>query len=257
VADATRADFVPHRIEVAGLRCRYFACGPADGPVVALIPSMLVIAPSYDTTARALAARGLRVYVVELPGSGRSAPLLRAWNSERYADWIAQWLDAVQLERATLIGHSNSGAAVLMTAARHPARVERLVLNDTVGFDRSRSLLRVLAMRALDAAIEWRLGLRKWHHVFYNLFVHPRNFLHQIWISATDDFSAVAPRVRTPTLLAWGRLDHTMPLRCLALAESLLGDAREYISPTGSHDWAVDHAPEFADAVQRFMAGDA
>jgi pimeloyl-ACP methyl ester carboxylesterase len=244
-------------MEVDGLRCRYFECGPADGPVAVLLPSMLVIGPSYDVTAAALAAQGLHAYVVELPGSGRSAHLLRAWNFERYADWLVRWLDAVRLDRPTLIGHSNSGAVALVTAARHPDRVGRLVLNDTVGFDRTRSLLRVVAMRALDAVIEWRLALHKWHHIFFNLFLHPRNFLHQIWISATDDLSVVATGVATPTLLAWGRLDHTMPLRCLRRAEDVLPcDARQYVSASGSHDWAVDHAEEFARAVAEFMSGD-
>ena len=65
--------FVAHRTVVDGLRCRYFECGQADGPAVVLFPSMLVIGPSYDDTAVALARRGLHVYVVELPGSGRSA----------------------------------------------------------------------------------------------------------------------------------------------------------------------------------------
>jgi pimeloyl-ACP methyl ester carboxylesterase len=216
---------------------------------------MLVIGPSNDVTAAALAAQGLHAYVAELPGSGRAAHLLRAWSFERYADWLAHWLGTAGLERATLIGHSNSGAVALMTAARHPDRVERLVLNDTVGFDETCSLLRVLAMRALDAAIEWRLSLTKGHQPFFNLFSHPRNLLHQIWISATDDLSAIASHVQTPTLLAWGRLDHTMPLRCMARAKSLLRDAREYISERGSHDWAVEFPTEFAAAVAAFVRG--
>jgi pimeloyl-ACP methyl ester carboxylesterase len=45
------------------------------------------------------------------------------------ADVLA-WLDAQQLERATLIGHSMGGKVAMLLACRYPQRVERLIVVD-------------------------------------------------------------------------------------------------------------------------------
>src|SRR5262245_9324250 len=44
-------------------------------------------------------------------------------------------LDALGIERATLVGNDSGGAFSQITAARHPDRVERLVLTDCDAFD--------------------------------------------------------------------------------------------------------------------------
>ena len=91
----------------------------------------------------------------------------------------------------------------------------------------------------------------------YNLVFHARNMLNQIRLAARSDIRPVAPAVRVPTLLAWGRHDHTMPLRCAQLLQRLIPGVTLHVSATGSHDWIVDEPGAFADAVLRFVGGDA
>jgi len=70
---------------------------------------------------------GWNVLALDLPGHGRSAgPPLTAVPA--MADWLAKVLDAVKIERASLVGHSMGTLVALDCAARHPARVERVAL---------------------------------------------------------------------------------------------------------------------------------
>jgi pimeloyl-ACP methyl ester carboxylesterase len=244
-------------VDVAGFRGCYLQSGDGDGAhgTVLVVASMLVRAKSYLTTMRALASRGWRVIVLEMPGCGEAAKLRRAWSFEQYADWLARFIEAAGLERPVLVGHSNSGAVALIMGGRHADRVSRVVVVDTVGADVTRSLLRVLVGRAIDAVLETPLTVRAFHHVLYNLAFHTRNMLNQIRLAANSDVLEAAAQVRAPTLLAWGRHDHTMPPRCAELLRRQMPHAAMHISPTGSHDWIVDEPDCFADAITTWTRG--
>ncbi|NNJ10250.1 alpha/beta fold hydrolase [Chloroflexales bacterium ZM16-3] len=68
-----------------------------------------------------------RVYAVDLPGHGRSDPPGHA-SIPGYAEFIFALMDALELERAVLAGHSMGGAITLTAATERPSRVTGLIL---------------------------------------------------------------------------------------------------------------------------------
>jgi pimeloyl-ACP methyl ester carboxylesterase len=69
----------------------------------------------------------------DLLGFGRSGKASSLdYSLTGYADFVAQFLDALELERVRLVGHGWGGAIGLVFAQRHPERVERLALIDAV-----------------------------------------------------------------------------------------------------------------------------
>ncbi len=79
-------------------------------------------------------SRQYRVYAVDLLGEpGKSAPVRPAWDGPAYAEWLADVLDALKVETATLLGLSQGGWAALKLAVSQPQRVERLVLLNPAG----------------------------------------------------------------------------------------------------------------------------
>lgn len=74
-------------------------------------------------------SRHYRVYAVDLLGeAGRSAPNRPAWDSPAYAEWLDDVLNALQVEKAVLVGISQGGWTSLKYAVYKPERVEKLVL---------------------------------------------------------------------------------------------------------------------------------
>jgi pimeloyl-ACP methyl ester carboxylesterase len=213
---------------------------------------MLVRAKSYRTTMRALASRGFRVISLEMPGCGRASVLHEPWSFEKYAEWLEQVLEVIPLRQPILIGHSNSGPIAILAASEFGQKLGKLVLADTIGADESHSLSRILLARALDALLEAPLTIRAFHHAAYNLLFHTKNLLNQIRLAATTDVTGIVRYIGLPTLLAWGRHDHTMPVRCLDVLRNALPSATVRVSTTGSHDWIVDEPQRFADAVTEF-----
>lgn len=226
------------------------------GPTLILLPSMLVLGRSYTWLRRVL-CREFRIVVVEMPGCGEGSVLSEAWSFERYAQWLIKLLEQTPLrDRPTLIGHSNSGPVALILAATRPDLIGRLVVVDSVGADSAQSLLRVLGGRALDAVLEARLTFWGFHHILHNVFRHWRNFWNQVWLAVRYDATAYASRTATPTLIAWGRRDHTMPLRGAHTLDRAMPNAKVHVSPTGSHDWLITNPEEFTDALRAFVVVD-
>lgn len=76
-----------------------------------------------------------RVIALDWPGHGRSSNDTRAPSVTRYADVLEGFLDAIGVERATLIGNSIGGGAAIKFAARFPGRVRALVLANPAGLE--------------------------------------------------------------------------------------------------------------------------
>ncbi len=69
-------------------------------------------------------------YALDLPGHGRSNGTGR-WSIAGYADFVLDFMDALQLEAAVVAGHSMGGATAMTMALRYPQRVAGLVLVGT------------------------------------------------------------------------------------------------------------------------------
>jgi proline iminopeptidase len=96
----------------------------------------------------------LELVLLDPRGTGRSDPSgdPRAYQNDDYADDLEELRRHLGLERMQLLGHSHGGVAAVAYAARHPERVERLIL--------ASSLARFGAeqVAAMDEAIESRAG---------------------------------------------------------------------------------------------------
>jgi pimeloyl-ACP methyl ester carboxylesterase len=64
----------------------------------------------------------------DLPGFGGSDPLPAHWGLPEFSAFLGPLLDAMELERASLLGFSLGGGLALLFALEAPERVERLVL---------------------------------------------------------------------------------------------------------------------------------
>jgi pimeloyl-ACP methyl ester carboxylesterase len=114
-------------VQVDGLRTRYLEEG--HGPAVVLLhgASLGSSAEVWEELLPPLARAGFRAIAYDQPGFGLSDRPPSYTVSYRTA-FILKFLDALRLERATLVGHSQAGSMAARVALEHPDRVERLVI---------------------------------------------------------------------------------------------------------------------------------
>lgn len=197
------------------------------------------------------------VYAVDLPGHGRSTGVGR-WAIAGYACFLSDFIDALQLERTVIAGHSMGGATAMVTALRYPARVAGLVLVATGA--RLRVLPDILhgTLNAFEDTVHFicrtaystrvpsqlvRQGEREM------LSVAPQT-VHDDF-AACDAFDAMGDleRIRCPTLVICGTEDRlTPPKYATFLAEAIPGAELQWIDGAG-HMVITEKADLVAKAI--------
>ncbi len=76
-----------------------------------------------------------RVIALELLGFGRSDKPPITYRIAGFVEVLQRFLRALEIERASLLGHSLGGWIVATFALQFPHMVDKLVLNDAVGID--------------------------------------------------------------------------------------------------------------------------
>jgi pimeloyl-ACP methyl ester carboxylesterase len=100
-----------------------------EGPDVMLLHGLGGAKTSFFDTAAALSRQGYRVHALDFPGFGGSSKPARApYNAKWFAETVAGAMDALEIERAHLVGNSMGGRVALEVGLRYPERVGGLGL---------------------------------------------------------------------------------------------------------------------------------
>jgi lipase len=111
-----------------GVRLHVQEWGEPRRPVVVALHGVSGSSDVFNRLARPLTDR-YRIVGLDLRGHGRSDKE-PPWDIPTHLADIADTLDAAGIDRAPVMGFSFGGRLAVELAARHPARVERLVLLD-------------------------------------------------------------------------------------------------------------------------------
>jgi pimeloyl-ACP methyl ester carboxylesterase len=221
------------------------------------------------------------VIALDLPGFGESdrpAPDRYAYDAPAFARTIVEVLDRVGVERASLLGHSMGGGAVLAVAARTPERVERLVAvcptvyplppqpNQALLMSRIGPFLWKRVMSRGQMARQWRARhVRHPESVSDELVDHVWTRLNRAGgreasyaaaqaLTKLSNGAADPGRVRAPTLLVWPEEDRVVPLSHGKRLVRAVPGARLAVIPAAGHDVILDRPDEFLRQVQPFLA---
>lgn len=121
-------------MQVAGQRLHVRDTGPRDGSAVLLVHGFGASLHTWEAWAQEL-AKTHRVVRFDLPGSGLSDPDPTGdYRDARSMEILLALLDRLGIAKAHVVGHSIGGRISWTFAARHPQRVDRLVLLSPDGF---------------------------------------------------------------------------------------------------------------------------
>jgi haloalkane dehalogenase len=125
--------FEPHYVDVDGLRMHYVDEGPRDTAPVLLLhgePSWCYL---YRKMIPVLTGAAHRAIAPDLIGFGRSdKPGERSdYTYQRHVDWLAAFVEALELSDVTLVCQDWGGLIGLRVAAEHEERFARIVAANT------------------------------------------------------------------------------------------------------------------------------
>ncbi|MGI4835855.1 MAG: alpha/beta fold hydrolase [Janthinobacterium lividum] len=127
-----------HTLETAVLRLEYQQNGPADAPVALLLHGFPDDYHTWDVVSEQLVGAGYQTLAPSMRGCAGSAFLamdtMRSGQTTALAQDAIDLLDALGIEKVTLVGHDWGARASYLVAALWPARVEKLVVA-SVGYE--------------------------------------------------------------------------------------------------------------------------
>lgn len=224
-------------------------------------------------------ARHYRVVAVDPPGFGKSDKPDVSYELPWIVEQIVAFMDARQIDRATLMGASLGGHLAMLLAIEHPERVERLVLMGSCGAWPEPGILARIGLVTIwqDPVVIDHLR-RNWPKIYSDIVssdteVSRRLFQHQMAVMA--DLKAYYPagraasralksifyhscrsrmhQVQQPALLIWGDSDQIHLLSEAAYLRKHLPRARLAIVPDSAHQVILDQPGRFSELVLRFM----
>lgn len=215
-----------------------------------------------------------RVILVDLPGFGKSdSVVINEPRSQFNARILSELLDALQIEKASLIGNSMGGATALNFATDYPDRIDKLVVMGSAGAGQSLFVptptegIKVLNQVFDNPTAE---GMRR----LIQLMVYDASFLTEELLqqrlqaalnpqhlearkkSATvqRDLSRDLSKVKTRTLIIWGRDDRVVPLDGSLRLLWGIPDVELHIFGRCGHWAQFEHAEEFNRLVIDFLS---
>lgn len=236
-------------------------------------------------------ARDHRVVALDLPGFGGSPmPHDRAITIERYAATVVDLLDALDIERATIVGSSMGGGVSAQVALDFPDRVERLVLVSAsgvapryLGFPPAlinhRANRRLLEAMFRESAIPTRLAYRLASRrrlraaVLRWCVTDPSTLSGPICVElisgagrpaaaaavvalASHDVSERLDGIDCRTLVLWGRKDRVVGFSCAERFAQAIPAAELVVFEDIGHLPFIEAPERFNDELRRFLAGD-
>lgn len=181
-----------------------------------------------------------RIYVPDLVGFGKTDKPRVDYTFKLFSSFFEDFMNALDLRRASLAGHSLGGGIALGFTLTHPDRVEKLIIVDSNGL-------------AEDIAFVGKLLIP-----FFTLKAKLKNdetYLSMLRNKKENTVSLLdrLPETTTPTLIVWGEWDGYMPVKLAYKAHMLIKNSRLCVFKRCWHAPQRSNPGEFNRLVLDFL----
>jgi pimeloyl-ACP methyl ester carboxylesterase len=272
------SDYSLRHIDLHGHQVSYRMAG--QGPAVVLVHGLALSSTTWRYVMPALAER-FTVVAPDLLGHGKSGKPRGDYSLGAYASGIRDLLVALDIERATFVGHSLGGGIAMQLGYQFPERCERLVLVASGGLGKEvNGLLRAVTLPGAEYVLPviltpWlRLRAEAVGGWLNKLGWRPGPTFGEVWRSYTNltdragqqafvhtvrsviDVSGqrVSARDRlylatkVPTLIVWGEDDGVIPVEHAYETHEAIPGSRLEVLPHAGHFLPFEQ-PEWFTAV--------
>jgi pimeloyl-ACP methyl ester carboxylesterase len=277
------SDYSLRHIDLHGHQVGYRMAG--EGPAVVLVHGLALSSTTWRYVMPKLAER-FTVVAPDLLGHGQSGKPRGDYSLGAYASGIRDLLVALDVERATFVGHSLGGGIAMQLGYQFPERCERLVLVASGGLGKEvNGLLRAVTLPGAEyvlpviltpwlrlraevvggwlARLGWRPGptLDEVWRSYTNLtdragqqaFVHTVRSVIDVSgqrVSARDRLYLAS---KVPTMIVWGEDDGVIPVEHAFATHEAMPDSRLEVLAHAGHFLPFEQAEWFTRVLLDFL----
>ena len=257
----------PKEISIYGQKIHYVEAG--SGPNVILLHGLGGSSQVWQFNIGPLAEK-YHVFVPDQIGFGKSDKPLVNYRIRTYVDFLDQFCKQLKIDRPTLIGNSMGGWIAAIYAATYPDRVDKLVLANAAGYappkdfdtraffglnPTTRDEMKLLSAKVFynkaflsDAAIDQAMAARLGAGDGYTI----KSITESI-IRGEDYLDNIVTKIKSPTLIVWGREDGLVPLSEGERFHKDIAGSTMIVFDQCAHVPNIEKAGEFNAAVIKFL----
>lgn len=264
-------------IDLGGNSTHYVEKG--EGEPVILVHGFFYDSYMWNRNIDALAKR-FKVYALDLWGFGYSTRSPVDYGYPLYADQLLRFMDALNIQKASLVGQSMGGGTCILFAVRHRDRVKKMILVDPAGLPNPLPLLGKIAN--LPKVGELLLGLRGDFYrkmVLGMLWIYGKGFITGSYLENVTRFHKIRGTTEVslsilrkqffdklsdevhrlgemdvPILIVWGRQDKAIPLERGQEMHRILRGSRLEILERAGHCPHDEQSQEFNQLALDFLS---
>ena len=274
-----------HEVRLPGRRVSTLTMGA--GPDVVCVHGLGATKASFFDTAAALTRAGYRVHALDLPGfGGSSKPIAGPYSARWFAESVVEVMNALDVDRAHLVGNSMGGRAAIEVGLRAPERVAGLaLLAPAVAFIRRGWDPIVRMLRPELGLLPHSLGRARVARQFWNMFADPDQVDPSVADVVVDEFQRIYasagarlafltsarniylerpfgrggfyPRLaelEAPALFVWGARDRLIPPGFRRYVAQWLPGAEQIVLEDCGHVPQVERPAQTIGLLRRFFA---
>jgi len=263
-----------------GAHVHYQDQGNPDGPIIILIHGFMASLFDFDKWQPFL-EKDFRVVRLDMPGMGLtgSYPSIDHSLAGR-AGFLKEFMDAIQVERAHVVGHSLGGATAWVFALMYPETTASLTLIAAAGFDQSSEpRLKPLGFRLAETPLIRLMvrytGSRSLVRQALSKLVNDPAVIDEQWVDRAYEMSRMADNrasilalrpftppydaletlsdIKAATLIMWGQNDYLIPLRHAHLFKNHIQHATLVTYSDVGHYPQIEQAEHSARQLRHFI----
>jgi len=270
-----------HSIKVGTITTRYWTMGDHGTPVI-LIHGLGASVDIWMHNVEAL-AQDHRVYALDLVGFGRADKPDVTYDPAFFATFLNDFINAVGIEKPSLVGNSLGGGIALQYALLYPDNVDKLVLVDNAGFGKKVSItLRLVSLPLVGELITYPTRMEA--YFYFMGAVHDRSVLTREFVKLYHDIHSqpgaqkallkvlrsianvwggkdevLAPiqanlhRITQTTLIVWGKQDKLLPLKQAYVGAEKLPYSKLHVIDSCGHMPQFERPDVFNEVVGMFL----
>lgn len=158
------------------------------------------------------------LWLIDLPGFGRSDNPKKPFSVSDYADIIKRFINQCRITSPTVLGHSLGGRIAIKLASKNPILLHKLILEDSAGIRPKRDLPKFIfyiIAKFFKYLIPNSFNLRekirtRFYKTLESDYLTAADLKQTFTKVLNEDLTADLPKIKTQTLLIWGEKDPTM-----------------------------------------------
>ena len=220
---------------------------------------------SFTEVQENLAQKGWQVIAVDLPGFGKTEEPKEVWGVNEYTNFVLEFAEKLRLKKWVLLGHSFGGQIAVNLVAKHPEKVEKLILVAPAAIRKEpgkrEHIIRIFAKGAnFFLALIPSNSLQSKVRTLFAMIIGRKDYLQARGVMRDvmrkvirEDVSFLFSQITSPTLLIWGDKDRAVPVENARIMKAQISHASLKIFKDVGHRINRDAPKKLSETILAFL----